>query len=93
MTKAANDEKRRPFIFRVRTVPYKTTKKPEWSAKRPTTVDQADVKPSVCLMFDPDLSHDPAPKRAARPSDVFLLLVAVAFLGVALAMIFERLTH
>ena len=44
-------------------------------------------------MFEFDPSPIAAPKRVARPSDVFLLLVAVAFLGVALAMIFERVTH
>ena len=44
-------------------------------------------------MFDFDSNPDGAPRRVARPSDVFLLLIAVAFLGVALVMIFERLTH
>ncbi len=44
-------------------------------------------------MFDFDPSPDAAPKRVARPSDVLLLLIAVAFLGVALVMFFERITH
>jgi hypothetical protein len=40
-------------------------------------------------MFDFDPSHDGTPRRAARPSDLMLLLVIVAILGIALLMIFQ----
>jgi hypothetical protein len=44
-------------------------------------------------MSDPDLSHDAEPRRAARPSDLLLLLLVVSLLGVALVMIFRRVAH
>jgi hypothetical protein len=43
-------------------------------------------------MFDFDPSHD-ATHRHARPSELLLLLVVVALLGLALVMIFGRGTH
>ena len=44
-------------------------------------------------MFNSDSGHDAAPKRAARPSDVLLLLIVVALLGIALVMIVDRVIY